>query len=515
MLLAGLFAIAYLILRPASADLAAQTFRSDLFASHGFLLWNNNWYSGHYLPGYSVLFPPLGAALGPRLVGALAVVTAAGLFGLLARYRHGDRSLLAILWFGAGTATELLSGRITFALGLAIGLGALLALQRGRALLAGALALLTGFASPVAGLFAALAGVAVFLAGNRRGGAAVAVGAAASIAALSLAFPAGGDEPFTFTAFIPVPLFALVALLLVPPEERALRWGVAVYALVSIVAFVVANPVGGNLARLGALAAGPVLALGLAGRRPVALAVLALPLLYWQWVAPVRDLSEATGDPSVHSSYYQPLLAQLELRTGGRPVRVEIPPTRNRWEAAYVAPRFPLARGWLRQLEYGDIDLFTNGNLTAAAYRSWLDQRGVSYVAVADAEPDYLSIDEEALIRGGLPYLRPVWSDQHWRLYRVKRSPGLVSRAGDFPGPGGRRDRLTALGPASFTLSTRDSGPFLVRIHYTRYWTVTAGNACVERDGEWTGVTVRNPGTVTVVARFSLEGLLGNRQCSA
>ncbi|OLE36088.1 MAG: hypothetical protein AUG48_08625 [Actinobacteria bacterium 13_1_20CM_3_68_9] len=403
MLLAGLFAIAYLILQPASADLAAQTFRSDLFASHGFLLWNNDWYGG-------------------RLVGALAVVTAAGLFGLLARYRHGDRAFLAILWFGAGTATELLSGRITFALGLAIGLGALLALQRGRPLIAGMLAVLTALASPVAALFAALAGVAVFLAGNRRGGAAVAVGAAASIAALSLAFPAGGDEPFTFSAFIPVPLFTLAALLLLPPEERTLRSGVAVYALVSIVAFVVATPVGGNMARLGALAAGPVLALGLVGRRrTVALAVLAVPLLYWQWVAAVRDLSEATGDPSVHSSYYQPLLAQLELRTGGRPVRVEIPPTRNRWEADYVAPRFPLARGWLRQLEYGDIDLFTNGNLTAAAYRSWLDQRGVSYVAVAVAEPDYLAIDEEALIRGGLPYLRPVWSNQYWRLYQSDR----------------------------------------------------------------------------------------------
>ena len=92
MLLAGLFAIAYLILRPPSADLAAQAFRSDLFASHGFLLWNNDWYGGHYLPGYSILFPPLGAALGPRLVGALAVVAAAGLFGVLARYRHGGRA---------------------------------------------------------------------------------------------------------------------------------------------------------------------------------------------------------------------------------------------------------------------------------------------------------------------------------------------------------------------------------------------------------------------------------------
>ena len=93
----------------------------------------------------------------------------------------------------------------------------------------------------------------------------------------------------------------------------------------------------------------------------------------------------------MHSSYYEPLLAELERRTRGRPVRVEIPPTRNRWEADYVAPRFPLARGWLRQLESDDFDLFTDGNLTAAAYRSWLDDRGVSYVAVPDAEPDYLA----------------------------------------------------------------------------------------------------------------------------
>jgi hypothetical protein len=513
MLLAGLFAIVYLILRPQSADLAAQTFRADLFASHGFLLWNNDWYGGHYLLGYSVLFPPLGAALGPRLVGALAAVAAAGLFGVLARYHRGDRARLATLWFGAGAAAILFSGRITFALGVAIGLGALLALQRGRPLLAAVLAVVTVLASPVAGLFLALAGVAVVLAGDRRGGAAVAAAAVASIAALSLAFPTGGDEPFVFTAFIGIPLFAVAALLLLPPEERALRWGVGVYALVSLAAFVVANPVGGNMARLGALAAGPVLALGLAGRRPLALAVVALPLVYWQWVAPVRDLSQASGDPSVHASYYRPLLAQLEHRTHGLPVRVEIPPTRVRWEADYVAPRFPLARGWLRQLESGDFDLFTDGNLTAATYRSWLDQRGVSYVAVADTKLDYLSTDEAALIRDGLPYLRPVWSNQDWQLYRVERSTGLVAHAG--PGSA-RRNRLTALGPASFTLSARDSGTFLVRVRYSRYWTVTAGHACVERDGDWTGVEIHDPGIVRVDARFSLGALLGReRQCSA
>lgn len=269
------------------------------------------------------------------------------------------------------------------------------------------------------------------------------------------------------------------------------------------------------MARLGALAAGPVLALGLAGRRPLALALLALPLVYWQWVAPVRDLSNASGDPSVHGSYYEPLLAQLERRTHGMPVRIEIPPSLNRWEANYVAPRFPLARGWLRQLESDDFDLFTDGNLTPATYKLWLARLGVSYVAVSSAKSDYLSNDEEALIGQGLPYLRPVWSDSDWRLYRVEGSAGLVSTTGDFPTPTGRRDRITALDPAGFTLSARDTGRLLVRVRYTRYWTVTAGSACVERDGEWTAVEVRRPGIVRVDARFSAGALFGReRQCS-
>jgi hypothetical protein len=514
MLVAAILSLAYLLLEPSSADLAAQTFRSDLFASHGFLLWNNDWYGGHYLPGYSVLFPPLGAALGPRLVGALAAVTAAGLFGALARHRYGSRARLATLWFGAGAAALLFSGRLTFTLGIAIGLGALLALQRRRPLLAAVLAALTVCGSPVAGVFVTLAGVAVMLAGDRRGGAIIALPAAATLAALSLAFPTTGHEPFVFSAFIGVPLLALAALFLLPPSERALRWGVAVYAIAAAVAFALANPVGGTMARLGALAGGPVLALGLAGRRPVALAAVALPLLYWQWVAPVRDVAKAAGDASLHASYYEPLLGELQRRTQGWPARVEIPPTQNRWEADYIAPHFPLARGWLRQLESDDKDLFTDGSLRAATYRAWLRANGVSYVAVADTQLDSLATDEAALIRRGLPYLNRVWRNRHWRLYRVEHSTGLVSRR-DHGRPGAGNAHLTALGPASFTLFAPHAGAFVVRVRYTGYWTVTSGRACVERQGDWTKVRVRRPGTVNVAARFSLDGLVGrDGECS-
>jgi hypothetical protein len=502
---AVVLALAYLIARPASADLAAQAFRSDLFAAHGFLIWNNDWYGGHYLPSYSVLFPPLAAALGPRLVGALSAVAAAGLFGALARRRYGDRARLGTLWFGAGTGSLLLAGELTFALGVAVGLGALLALQRRRLALAVALAVLTSCASPVAGLFAVLAGTSVLLAGNPRGGLAMALGAGLPLVLLAFAFPTTGWFPFVFSAFVGVVLFTAAALVLLPPDERLLRFGVVLFCLLGIAAFAIHTPVGANAARLGSLFGGPVLALALAGRRRLALAVVALPLLYWQWGAPVRDFAAAAGDPSVHESYYQPLIAELERRTGGEPVRIEIPITHSRGEAEYVAPRFPLARGWLRQLESGDFELFTDDNLTPAAYRSWLDERGVNYVALSDADPDYLGEDEAALVRAGLPYLHEVWSNEHWRLFAVRGSPGMVTGAAT----------LTSLEPSSFSLDARRRGEVLVRVHFTSYWTVSAGDACVQAAGDWTRVDVARPGEVSVTARFSVGGLFGrNRPCS-
>jgi hypothetical protein len=513
--LAAALAIAYLILQPSSVDLAAQTFRADLFDAHGLLIWNNYWYAGHYLLGYSVLFPPLGALLGPRVVGALAVVASAALFAAIAYRRYGDRAWLGVLWLGAATATMLMANRLTFALGTAIALGALLAAQRGRAALATGLAALSGLGSPVAAVFVAIGGGALAVTGRRRLGALLAVGALAPIALLGLAFPTGGYFPFVFTAFLPVPLFAAAALILLPPEERVLRAGILIYAGLCLLLFAVHTQIGANAARLGSLFGGPVLALGLAGRRPIALAIVALPLLWWQWVAPVRDFAAGQNDPSVTAGYYQPLIGELDHLTRGRPVRIEIPPTRNRYEANYVAPHFPLARGWLRQSESGDFDLFTGDHLTPASYRAWLQERGVSYVALADADPDYLAEDEDDLIRAGLPYLRPVWSNEHWHLYRVRGAVGLTSTTQEPSKPSRPADGLTSIGAADFGFSARDAGTYLVRIHYTPYWTVTGGDACVERDGDWTRLDVRSPGAIDVAARFSLAGLFRrDSECS-
>ena len=512
--MAAAIAVAYVIVQPSSVDLAAQSFRADLFSVHGFLLWNDYWYGGHYLLPYSVLFPPLAALLGVRVVGALSAVAIAALFAALAYPRYGERAWLATLWLGAATATMLMANRLTFALGTAIGMAALLAVQRRHPVVATALAAVSGLGSPVAALFVAVAGAALAVTGSRRTGMALACAALLPVIVLALAFPTGGYFPFVFTAFLPVPLFAAAALLLLPPRERVLRAGVLVYAGLCIFLFAFHTQIGANAARLGSLFGGPILALGLAGRRPVALAVVALPILWWQWVAPVRDIAAAWDEPSTSSGYYRPLLAELDRLAGGRPVRIEVPPTRNRFESEYIAPRFPLSRGWLRQSESGDFHLFTGNRLSPASYRAWLQDQGVTYVALADAAPDYLAKDEDDLIRGGLGYLRPVWSNDHWHLYRLRGAVGLVSTTGQRPRAASGA-RVSEVDPQSFTLAVRKPGAYLVRFHYTPYWTVTAGNACTRDDRGWTRVDLHSGGRVEVAARFSGAGLLRRRsECS-
>jgi hypothetical protein len=507
---AAVLAVVYLIWQPPSLDLAAAEYRAWLFGHAGFAVWDAQWYAGHHLPGYSVLFPPLAHWFGPRVVGALAVVAAAVLFERIAHARYGERAWIGATWFAAGAATTLFSGRLTFALGLVPALAALLALQhsnmreRGRVALGAAIAfaLVTPLASPVAALFLALAGTAYALGERRARGLAIAGAALAPVAALAVAFPEGGIEPFAFSSFWPVLAFAAVAFAVVPHEERTLRIGVALYALGCTAAFLIDTPIGGNVVRLGALAAGPLAALVLWPQRRTALLLLAPFLLWWQWNAAVNDVRTASGDPSVHAAYYAPLLAELD-RLGaqsGATGRIEIPFTRLHWEARHVAPSVPLARGWERQLDLEVNPLFYGDQtdappLTATRYRAWLDRMAVRWVAVPDVRLDYSAQDEAQLVARGLPYLRSVWRSAHWRLYEVTDPKSLA----DPPA------RVLHTDTDSLTLAVPRPATVELRVRWTPYWAITAGDACVAPDGDWTQLRVRRAGTIRLTARFSLS----------
>ena len=153
---AAVFAATYVILSPASLDLADHLFRAQLFRDEGFGLWNNLWYSGHHIVGYSVIFPAVSALLTPQLAGALAATGTAALFEPLARRHFGADAWLGAVLFGAATAIDLYTGRLAFAFGALPALGAVVALDRGATVAACGLALLSALCSPVAALFAAL-----------------------------------------------------------------------------------------------------------------------------------------------------------------------------------------------------------------------------------------------------------------------------------------------------------------------------------------------------------------------
>jgi hypothetical protein len=499
---AVLVALVWLAIRPHTVDMAAHTFRADLFGQEGFTIWNGLWYGGHHTPAYSVLFPPLAWLIGPWLAGALSTVSAAAIFDRLARGRWGERARWASLWFGVGTGAMLFTGRLPFAMGVAFGLAALLAHQRGRLPLALLLGLGCGLASPVAALFLALAGVAAFEWE-------VALGAFLPPALLAAAFPEGGYMPFDFTTFAPVPLVAIAALIVVPREERALRRGAVIYALATTVAFAIDTPMGSNAVRLGALVAGPVILA--TAKRPrtragtAAFALILVALAFWQWSSAGRDFLASQNEPSAKTSYYKPLLRFLDRR---RPEdgRVEIPFTRSHWEAAVVAPHFPLARGWERQLDAGRNALFYRGILTNFTYANWLAEHAVRWVALPDVKPDVSSFKERGLIEHDPPYLRLVKRLPHWRIYEVTLPhPMVIPRAGaDI--------RLTKLRSDEVELDARSAGSALVRVQWSPYWRVRGG--CVERAGDWTRVTAERPGKLRMTTTFSpVRVLFRGRRC--
>src|SRR5215216_2454101 len=133
-LAAAAMGVAYLIAAPDTADMAAHTYRTWLWHQVGFATWNAQWYGGHHMAGYSLLYPPLAALAGTRLVGVVAAVAAVGLFAVLARRMAptpATGALAAWLFLG-GVMSNVVIGRMPFTLGIALAVGAWACARRSR-----------------------------------------------------------------------------------------------------------------------------------------------------------------------------------------------------------------------------------------------------------------------------------------------------------------------------------------------------------------------------------------------
>ena len=306
---------AFALWNPPLRDLAAHTFRAEYFEDHGFAIWNNSWYGGHYLLSYSVLFPPLAALLSPVWAGrrrrghermavrshrARALGRAGGVGGpvvRVARRRRAARERVA----GVRARRRLRPRR-------AAGVAGGPARRRRRA--GGRQRRWRARWQPRSWRWCARS------ARSTRRGAPALLGTVAAalvpLAVLGLLFPEGGQFPFWFSAWWPLALFCMLALLATRgiERDRDVRAATVAYLALATLAALAAQPAGRqhDAARLA------VRRPGAAGDRAARAAPAALdarwPWRRWSWgsrgrsITPVRQTSESLGDPATERSYY-------------------------------------------------------------------------------------------------------------------------------------------------------------------------------------------------------------------
>jgi hypothetical protein len=488
-------------LAPPTGDAPAHLYRT-LLVREGVLVWDNLWYGGHYpLASYSLLYYLPAALVGNLPLVFAAVVLSAAFFASLVEREWGVAGHWPARVFGVLAAGPIFVGTYSYALGLAAGLGALCALQRGRRWLAAAAAALTLGFSPLAFVFLCLMLVALFLV--RRGArhrlvfAAAIAGMSAVQLAVLVFFPSSGPYPFRLlelgavlsVSFLGAGL-AFRSRLGAPLGAFFLVWGAA-----SLLMFLVATPVGENLTRLRSLVFPLMLLTAFLARfRPRWLAALALSAAFAYNVAPyLAPMIERTDLRPAHKAFWAPALDFLAKRSSPQ-YRVEVVPTFDHWEA-YWLPRagIPLARGWYRQIDIARNELFYERPLGAAAYRSWLREMGVRFVILPKTRLGQKGEEREArLLRSGGSGLSAVFSDRNVTIYELAQPAPILT------GPGA--PRITRLDHSRIEGTLTEPGSYLLRVRYTRYWRVRAGSVCVEHIPEgMTRLRATRPG------RFALS----------
>ena len=148
--------------------------------------------------------------------------------------------------------------RTTFALGLALALGALMALVVGRLRVASGLSVLAALTSPVAGLFLGVAGGALFLSGRRRDGVTLGLTALVPTIAVGLAFGNVGRQSFAEGHAV-MGFLVCLGVAGLCWRRPVVRWAALLSAVLVAAAYLLPTPVGTTATRLPELFAAPII----------------------------------------------------------------------------------------------------------------------------------------------------------------------------------------------------------------------------------------------------------------
>ncbi|MFI9169847.1 hypothetical protein [Streptomyces lincolnensis] len=478
-------------------DLAAQETWARFAAEHGGSAYGLFWFGGAHMANYSLLSPYLMGFFGVRTV-AVAAGLAAGWLAAVLCVRSGIRRPLAPALLAAfGLWADVAAGRVTFALGVAFALAAcvLLVGERRPALSAG-YGLLATAASPVAGLFLVVAGAAYALSRDWPRAAALIVPPFVVVGTTTVLFPFHGQQPMPAARILWPALLGLAVALLAPRGWRLVRRGAAVYVAGVLLTYLIPSPIGTNVERLALLFAPAVLLAALlstersARRLRGALACALVASLAWLGSGTPVTFLRGTDRVPAWAADAHGVVRALD-RLGARGTRVEVVPADDHREAAVLSPYVNLARGFNTQLDMERGRLFYDGTFSPSAYRAWLDRWAVGFVVLPDAVPDRYGAAEARLVRGGHAWLEPVWSDAHWRVYRVRDAVPLVAAPARVVGA--TADELDVWMPAP--------GSVRVRVAYSPWLRVAGG--CLRREGEFTRLSVGGPGVYRIGSGYA------------
>ncbi|HEV8603505.1 MAG TPA: hypothetical protein VGQ68_08965 [Gaiellaceae bacterium] len=458
-------------LGPPGNDLAAHMYQRTVFLNDGFELWNNFWYGGRYgFVTYSVLYYPLAGLFGIQPLAVASIATAALAFAVVVGRQWGPLARWSSRTFAVVWAGLVISAAFPFALGVALGLLALWAVQAGKRWRFGVLAVLTAAASPLAFLLLAifLAGIGLGMRerGRRIVAPALVVGAVGAIEfLLTRAFSDGGHYPFSKFELISILVFCGLGGSLTWRVEgaRTIRWFFVVYAVVTLASYAVTSPLGENIARVR-FAALPiaVLVLSLRGWRPLPVAAVALLLAAsWNLSPHAWSYSRARAEPAAQEAYWQPAVDFLHQHLTPS-YRVEAVDTAGHWAAVHL-PRagIPLTRGWFRQDDFPQNEVLYD-RLDRATYLHWLRSLGTRYVVLTDAPTDYSAKQEALLIQSGNSGLVPVLRATHMTIYGVPRPRRIVTG----PAPA----RVVELAQTRIVVRVGEPGLYRLAVRYSPYW---------------------------------------------
>jgi hypothetical protein len=504
--LAGALAALIVWAAPPGTDFAAHVFQLHVYLQHGFAIWTNYWYAGRYtFVGYSLIYYPLAALVGIRLLAVISVAASAAAFTLVTRKTWGESSVWVSRFFALVAAASLVTAAFPYGLGLAFALLALVAISHHRMVWFSLSALATFAASPLAFVFLLVVLAAAAIARTRRD-IAIPTAITAAICVLGLVltrlFPDPGHFPFPASELAAVLVFCALGAALTWRVENAklLKVLFIAYAAVCVLSYIVPTNMGGNVVRLRFVAV-PValLVLSLRRWRPLPVCILTLGLaITWNFSPLVSSFQTSTNDPASAVSYWQPAVNYLHSELIPA-YRVEAVGTADHWEAVYLPQAgIPIVRGWYRQDDFPQNEVLYD-KLTAKSYLSWLRNLSVRFVVLSTAAPDYSAKNEIALLRSGRSGLAVVFRSRNFTIYRVPSPLPLVS------GPG--HPQVTALTESTVVLKLSQAGRYHLGIRYSPY--LRAPNDCVtEASDGMTTLTAPTDGKVKVTFSLSAKGAL-------